>query len=58
MDAGDSSLVLRIYHPGEPIEGEARSGDGRTREFSSWMELVALIETWQSEECNTPNRAS
>ena len=50
MDGVDNALVLRIYHPEEPIEGEARSGDGPTREFSSWMELVALIETWQSEE--------
>jgi hypothetical protein len=58
MDAADRSLVLRIDHPEEPIEGEARSGDGRTREFSSWMELVALIETWQSEESDTPNRAT
>ncbi len=58
MDAVDKSLVLRIYRPEEPIEGEARSGDGQKREFSSWMELVALIETWQSEESEAPNRAT
>ena len=58
MDAADRSLVLRIYHPEEPIEGEARSADGRTRDFNSWLELVALIETWQSEESETPKRAT
>lgn len=50
MEAADRSFVLRIFGPAEPIEGEARSGDGRARVFSGWIEMVALIDRWQAED--------
>jgi hypothetical protein len=46
----DRSLVLRLYGSGEDFCGEARTGEGEPRAFSSWIEMVGLIEGWQAEE--------
>lgn len=46
----DRSLVLRIPDPGEPLAGEARCGHDRPRAFSTWMEMVAVIEQWRADQ--------
>ena len=50
MDETDRSLVLRLYGSAEDFHGEAQTGEGEPRGFSSWIEMVGLIEGWQAEQ--------
>ena len=50
VDDPDRSLVLRLYASAEDFYGEARTGEGEPRAFSSWIEMVGLIEAWQAEQ--------
>jgi hypothetical protein len=50
VDDTDRSLVLRLYGSAEDFYGEARQGEGEPRGFSSWIEMVGLIEAWQAEQ--------
>jgi hypothetical protein len=50
VDETDRSLVLRLYGSPEGFYGEARTGEGEPRGFSSWIEMVGLIEGWQAEQ--------
>lgn len=38
-------MQLSIDIGSEPISGSVSLGDGATREFSGWIELVATIES-------------
>ena len=58
MDETDRSLVLRLYGSAEDFYGEARTGEGEPRGFSSWIEMVGLIEGWQAEEIRQDRSAS
>lgn len=54
----DQSLVLRLYGSAEDFSGEARTGEGEPRTFSSWIEMVGLIEGWQAEQIRQDRGAS
>ena len=54
----DRSLVLRLSGSTEDIHGEARTGEGEPRRFSSWIEMVGLIEVWQAEQIRRNRSAS
>jgi len=45
----DRSLVLRLHGSADDIQGEARIGKEPSRRFTSWIEMVALIERWRAE---------
>ena len=58
VDETDRSLVLRLYGSAEDFHGEARTGEGEPLGFSSWIEMVGLIEAWQAEQISRNPSAS
>ena len=49
--------MLRLYGSAEDFHGEARTGEGEPRGFSSWIEMVGLIEGWQAEQSTQQHTA-
>jgi hypothetical protein len=41
---------FEVYPRSQPLSGRYCLGDGQVHEFSTWLELVALVErTWRTE---------
>jgi hypothetical protein len=48
-----------VYPKSEPLSGRYCLGDGQVHEFTSWLELVALVErAWRTEPGAGPRNSA